>query len=40
MVLSSGSWASSVATIGAVLYGVRWPNPWPHTFGYHEFFTP
>ena len=24
--------------IGAVLYGVRWPNPWPHTFGYHEFF--
>ncbi|MBJ7338232.1 hemolysin III family protein [Mycolicibacterium sp.] len=24
--------------VGAVLYGVRWPNPWPHTFGYHEFF--
>jgi hemolysin III len=24
--------------IGAVLYGLRWPNPWPHTFGYHEFF--
>ncbi|MGH3637570.1 MAG: PAQR family membrane homeostasis protein TrhA [Myxococcota bacterium] len=24
--------------IGAVLYGVRWPNPWPQTFGYHEFF--
>jgi hemolysin III len=24
--------------IGAVLYGVRWPNPWPRTFGYHEFF--
>jgi hemolysin III len=26
--------------VGAILYGLRWPNPWPHTFGYHEFFTP
>jgi hemolysin III len=24
--------------IGAILYGLRWPNPWPRTFGYHEFF--
>jgi hemolysin III len=24
--------------IGAILYALRWPNPWPHTFGYHEFF--
>ncbi len=24
--------------IGAILYGVRWPNPWPSTFGHHEFF--
>jgi hemolysin III len=24
--------------IGAILYGIRWPNPWPRTFGYHEFF--
>ncbi|MDT5013825.1 MAG: hemolysin [Mycobacterium sp.] len=24
--------------VGAIFYGVRWPNPWPHTFGYHEFF--
>lgn len=24
--------------IGAVLYGARWPNPWPETFGHHEFF--
>lgn len=24
--------------IGAVFYGLRWPNPWPQTFGYHEFF--
>ena len=25
-------------TLGAVFYGVRWPNHWPDTFGYHEFF--
>jgi hemolysin III len=24
--------------IGAILYGLSWPNPWPRTFGYHEFF--
>ncbi len=24
--------------VGAIFYGLRWPNPWPHTFGYHEFF--
>ncbi|WP_197383193.1 PAQR family membrane homeostasis protein TrhA [Mycolicibacterium mengxianglii] len=24
--------------IGAIFYGLRWPNPWPRTFGYHEFF--
>ena len=24
--------------VGAILYAIRWPNPWPHTFGYHEFF--
>lgn len=24
--------------VGAILYAVRWPNPWPQTFGYHEFF--
>ncbi|HET7739497.1 MAG TPA: hemolysin III family protein, partial [Mycobacterium sp.] len=24
--------------VGAVFYGFRWPNPWPQTFGYHEFF--
>jgi hemolysin III len=24
--------------IGAVLYWLSWPNPWPQTFGYHEFF--
>ena len=25
-------------SIGAVFYGARWPNPWPTTFGHHEFF--
>ncbi|MGW4487004.1 PAQR family membrane homeostasis protein TrhA [Amycolatopsis sp. NPDC004368] len=25
-------------TVGAVFYGVKWPNHWPETFGYHEFF--
>ncbi|MFT3899408.1 MAG: hemolysin III family protein [Gordonia sp. (in: high G+C Gram-positive bacteria)] len=23
---------------GAILYALRWPNPWPNTFGHHEFF--
>ena len=25
-------------TLGAVFYATRWPNPWPKTFGHHEFF--
>ncbi|MGW0022947.1 PAQR family membrane homeostasis protein TrhA [Rhodococcus sp. NPDC003383] len=25
-------------SVGAVLYATKWPNPWPHTFGHHEFF--
>ena len=25
-------------TLGAVLYATRKPNPWPNTFGHHEFF--
>lgn len=25
-------------TAGAVCYASRWPDPWPETFGYHEFF--
>jgi len=25
-------------SVGAVLYALRWPNPWPTTFGHHEFF--
>lgn len=23
-------------TLGAVVYGTKWPNPWPTTFGFHE----
>jgi hemolysin III len=25
-------------SVGAVLYATKWPNPWPDTFGHHEFF--
>lgn len=25
-------------SVGAVFYGLRWPDPWPTTFGYHEVF--
>lgn len=25
-------------TVGAIFYATRRPNPWPATFGYHEFF--
>ncbi len=25
-------------TVGAVIYAFRRPDPWPHTFGYHEIF--
>lgn len=25
-------------TVGAICYATRRPNPWPGTFGYHEFF--
>ena len=25
-------------SIGGILYGLRWPDPWPSTFGYHELF--
>jgi hemolysin III len=25
-------------SIGGVFYGLRWPDPWPETFGYHEVF--
>ena len=25
-------------TVGAVMYALKWPDPWPETFGHHEFF--
>lgn len=25
-------------SVGGILYAVRWPNPWPQTFGHHEVF--
>jgi len=25
-------------SVGAVLYALRWPNPWPAVFGHHELF--
>jgi hemolysin III len=25
-------------TLGAAFYGFKWPNHWPDTFGYHEYF--
>jgi hemolysin III len=25
-------------TVGAIVYGRRWPNPYPRVFGYHEVF--
>ncbi len=25
-------------TLGAVVYGFKWPNPWPRWFGFHEVF--
>jgi hemolysin III len=25
-------------SVGGILYALRWPDPWPNTFGYHEFF--
>ncbi len=25
-------------SVGAILYATQWPNPWPTTFGHHEFF--
>ena len=25
-------------SVGGILYALKWPNPWPATFGHHEFF--
>jgi len=45
--ITEGAGATAVAllivggvfySIGGVLYALKWPNPWPTTFGHHEFF--
>jgi hemolysin III len=28
----------AIFTLGALIYLVRWPDPWPSVFGYHEVF--
>ena len=32
--VGGGAWF----TVGAVIYALRWPDPWPRVFGYHEVF--
>ncbi len=27
-----------VYSVGGVFYALKWPDPWPETFGHHEFF--
>ena len=44
--MHDAGWAATVLlaaggalySIGAVVYGLRRPDPWPTTFGYHEIF--
>ena len=36
-------WTGAVAggvlyNVGVIFFAIRWANPWPRTFGYHEFF--
>mmetsp|Transcript_7940 Transcript_7940/g.23439 ORF Transcript_7940/g.23439 Transcript_7940/m.23439 type:complete len:289 (+) Transcript_7940:465-1331(+) len=39
---STGAWLIAAGgvtyTVGGTIYAMRWPNPWPKTFGYHELF--
>jgi hemolysin III len=45
-IVHDAGWAATVLlaaggalySIGAVVYGLRRPDPWPTTFGYHEIF--
>ena len=30
--------AGALYTLGALVYGFKWPNPSPRWFGYHEVF--
>ncbi len=34
MLMVGGAWF----TVGAVVYLIKWPDPWPTVFGYHEIF--
>lgn len=34
LLAAGGLWYS----LGGVVYGARWPDPWPRTFGFHELF--
>lgn len=38
LALSLIAFGGVVYTIGAVVYGLKRPNPWPGTFGFHEVF--
>ena len=39
---AQGAWLIAAGgvtyTLGATVYALRWPNPWPKSFGYHELF--
>lgn len=39
---AQGAWLIAAGgvtyTLGATIYALRWPNPWPKSFGYHELF--
>lgn len=41
-ILLQGTWLVAAGgvtyTVGGTIYALRWPNPWPKTFGYHEIF--
>ena len=47
-IVHKAGWAATILlavggvlySIGAVFYALRWPDPWPRTFGYHKYFTP
>ncbi len=30
------AFGGALYTMGALVVGARWPDPWPRTFGYHE----
>jgi hemolysin III len=36
--LALGAVGGLLYTMGALVYALRWPNPWPRVFGFHEVF--